>query len=331
MKLNLDGAQDSEPHIRSKIVSATSTQGWWHGMRQEASSRDIIGEDKIISFEPKSLDAASFGTQSNKLQVKGALCIYEEKDTKEKEGKTGEKHQEKQLVIPSMPPTANEFLAPASQLEPAAGHSMSMVCGSYPYSDPCYGGAIPTSGTHSLVPLHGLGLDSPAQMVLPLGMAEEPVYVNAKQYHGILRRRQLRAKAELEKKLIRVRKPYLHESRHLHAMRRPRGCGGRFVATKKLDASAANTATCSKQSVTSDHRTVYSNSSTGTVDSSYTSHLQELHQSMMNSSSSSNNHYSHIQGFHQSLSGDTTNRGNFSRQQSKSLDFTGICRELFIK
>ncbi|KAJ1701480.1 hypothetical protein LUZ63_001259 [Rhynchospora breviuscula] len=101
-----------------------------------------------------------------------------------------------------------------------------------PYAEPCQGGMLFSYGSHAV--LNPNGHANPRVPLPRQPSDEELIYVNPKQYHGILRRRHLRAKLEAQNKLNKGRKPYLHESRHLHAMRRVRGSGGRFVNTKQV-------------------------------------------------------------------------------------------------
>nr|XP_043613155.1 nuclear transcription factor Y subunit A-10-like isoform X2 [Erigeron canadensis] len=100
-----------------------------------------------------------------------------------------------------------------------------VICGNYPLGDQYYG------------MLSAYGPQIAGRVMLPLNLSSDdgPVFVNAKQYHGIIRRRRSRAKAEMARKVTKSRKPYLHLSRHLHAKRRPRGCGGRFLNTKEME------------------------------------------------------------------------------------------------
>lgn len=79
--------------------------------------------------------------------------------------------------------------------------------------------------------------NQPSPETVPAAAEESPLYVNAKQFHRILKRRVARQKLEDQLRLTnKGRKPYLHESRHNHAMRRPRGPGGRFLTTEEVAA-----------------------------------------------------------------------------------------------
>ncbi|XP_078428781.1 nuclear transcription factor Y subunit A-7-like isoform X2 [Wolffia australiana] len=128
---------------------------------------------------------------------------------------------------PSIAPHPTDYVMTQSYLD--AGQSM--VHTAYPYLDPYHGAAVSGYGGQAMMVPHLIGIHPAGAH--PSGDAMEGlIYVNAKQYHGILRRRQSRAKAELENKLLKARKPYLHESRHLHATKRARGSGGRFLTSK---------------------------------------------------------------------------------------------------
>ncbi|XP_038890756.1 nuclear transcription factor Y subunit A-4-like isoform X2 [Benincasa hispida] len=182
---------------------------------QESSTAHSIGQSlpKVCAME---------------VQNAQEQCISSESGQDENCGESVE-NQMKPSILFSNP----EFMLNSLQVD--GSHPMTRV--SYPYIDPYYSGllcsAYSQQAINAQVNSSAVGI-APARVPISHGLAEDgPIYVNAKQYHGILRRRQSRAKLEAQNKVIRNRKPYLHESRHLHALNRVRGSGGRFLSVKK--------------------------------------------------------------------------------------------------
>ncbi|XP_015697306.1 nuclear transcription factor Y subunit alpha-like [Oryza brachyantha] len=76
-----------------------------------------------------------------------------------------------------------------------------------------------------------IGLERTQQLPLPTEhIDDEPIYVNPKQYHAILRRRERRKILGSEDKVAAIRKRILLESRQKQAKLRRRGNGGRFIS-----------------------------------------------------------------------------------------------------
>ena len=77
----------------------------------------------------------------------------------------------------------------------------------------------------------------------------------------------------LDNNTISIMQPYLHESRHLHALNRVRGSGGRFLSSKKNQSPVQSTpsTTLSQQMNTPDFNTCSSETSDRGVSSEITS------------------------------------------------------------
>ncbi|KAK4706289.1 hypothetical protein R3W88_034159 [Solanum pinnatisectum] len=92
--------------------------------------------------------------------------------------------------------------------QPQVHHNHPTACVSYPLTDTYFGRLVTAYGSNAIIYPQMVGVTS-TRVALPLECTESlPIYVNAKQYSAILKRRQVRAKLEAQNKLVKDRKGF---------------------------------------------------------------------------------------------------------------------------
>ncbi|CAL5200042.1 unnamed protein product [Lathyrus oleraceus] len=209
----------SEPEVQQASMSKSLS------FQVDALPQKCHDKSKALSFQLHEHDSSS--TQSTDSSQSGQIPFQPSSST----GSTfkGTKGNDMGCLIGSSSIGSPNLTIHPPLVDP----SQSLAHIAFHFADPCYSGLLSASYGHQ----YKLMETASVRVPLPSDMMEEPIYVNSKQYHAILRRRQCRAKLEAHNKLIKDRKPYLHESRHVHALKRARGAGGRFLNAKKLEES----------------------------------------------------------------------------------------------
>lgn len=197
-------------------TSSVGSMPWWvaSGSQEEQINSSNLNHIDWIGEHQKSQHIMS-GTPEKEKQGVFHLAFSAEDSKNSLKGNNVHDHQSNNF---------QQFSPPQQKSYFELGLGQPMVYANYPLADQC----------HGLFAVYGTQPTGRALLPFSVTTEDGPIYVNPKQYHGILRRRKVRAKEGLKNRSTKD-KPYVHESRHRHACRRARGAGGRFLNTKNLE------------------------------------------------------------------------------------------------